>query len=67
VVVAVRAAFRNSHTRDIRMGGMHANAPLIRTLGEVLHGYTGTVLMVTNSVDLMARLLAELQITNGRH
>ncbi|GAA2875604.1 hypothetical protein GCM10010517_36520 [Streptosporangium fragile] len=59
VVVAVRASFTNTRGRDIRMGGAAANAPVIRALGEVLRGYAGTVLVVTNPVDLMTRLLAE--------
>jgi L-lactate dehydrogenase len=59
VVIAVRASFTNHHTADVRMGGAAANAPLIRTLGQALTGYTGTVLVVTNPVDLMVRLFAE--------
>ncbi|MGC5562570.1 lactate/malate family dehydrogenase [Streptomyces sp. FR-108] len=59
VVVAVRARFTNSHTTDVRMGGAHANAPVIQALGAVLRGYSGTVLMVTNPVDVMARLFAD--------
>ncbi|WP_433891998.1 lactate/malate family dehydrogenase [Streptomyces sp. CA-111067] len=59
VVVAVRVRFPNTNTTDVRMGGTRANAPVIRALGAALHGYTGTVLMVTNPVDLMTRLFAE--------
>lgn len=59
VVVALRARFTNTHTQDVRMGGAAANAPAVRTLGRVLRGYPGTVLVVTNPVDLMTRLLAE--------
>ncbi|MGV9248137.1 lactate/malate family dehydrogenase [Streptomyces sp. NPDC003710] len=59
VVVAVRARFTNTQTTDVRMGGAQANAPILRALGAALHGYTGTVLVVTNPVDLMARLFAE--------
>jgi len=60
VVVAVRAHFTNARAQDVRMGGAAANAPLIRRIGEeVLRGYDGVVLVVTNPVDLMARLLAE--------
>jgi L-lactate dehydrogenase len=59
VVVAVRAVFTNTRTTDVRMAGAAANAPVIRALGTALHGYQGTVLVVTNPVDLMTRLLAE--------
>ncbi|MEU1558515.1 NAD(P)-binding domain-containing protein [Streptomyces scabiei] len=59
VIVAVRAAFTNTRTTDVRMAGAAANAPVIRTLATALHGYQGTVLVVTNPVDLMTRLFAE--------
>ncbi|EGX54734.1 lactate dehydrogenase [Streptomyces zinciresistens K42] len=59
VVVAVRTAFTNTHTADVRMAGAAANAPVIRALAACLHGYQGTVLVVTNPVDLMPRLFAE--------
>lgn len=59
IVIAVRTAFTNTRTTDVRMGGAAANAPAIRALGEVLRGYEGTVLVVTNPVDLMTRLFAE--------
>ncbi|MFI2431575.1 NAD(P)-binding domain-containing protein [Streptomyces sp. NPDC018693] len=59
VVVAVRARFTNHNAKDVRMAGAQANAPVVRALGEALHGYTGTVLIVTNPVDLMSRLFAE--------
>ncbi|WP_233580474.1 lactate/malate family dehydrogenase [Streptomyces triticirhizae] len=59
VVIAVRARFSNTNATDMRMGGAQANAPVIRVLGAELRGYTGTVLMVTNPVDLMTRLFAE--------
>ncbi|MGC9499285.1 NAD(P)-binding domain-containing protein [Streptomyces sp. WG7] len=32
VVVAVRARFTNMRSADVRMGGIHANAPVIRDL-----------------------------------
>jgi L-lactate dehydrogenase len=60
VVVAVRARFTNTRTTDVRMAGGQANAPVIRALGAALCGYRGTVLVVTNPVDLMTRLLAEV-------
>lgn len=59
VVIAVRARFTNTSSRDVRMGGAQANAPLVRDLAGQLAGYPGTVLMVTNPVDLLARLFAE--------
>ncbi|MFB8777206.1 lactate/malate family dehydrogenase [Streptomyces broussonetiae] len=60
VVVAVRARFTNTRTSDVRMGGAQANAPVIRSLAEQLVGYPGTVLVVTNPVDLLTRLWAEV-------
>ena len=60
VVIAARAPFTNSHVTDVRMGGAEANAPLISALATQLRGYTGTVLMVTNPVDLMTRLFADV-------
>ncbi|MFF2653598.1 saccharopine dehydrogenase NADP-binding domain-containing protein [Streptomyces sp. NPDC058045] len=59
IVIAVRTAFTNTRTTDVRMGGAAANAPAIRSLGQALRGYEGTVLVVTNPVDLMTRLFAE--------
>ncbi|MFG3207949.1 NAD(P)-binding domain-containing protein [Streptomyces sp. NPDC048192] len=59
VVVAVRASFTNTHTSDVRMGGAAANAPVVQALATSLRGYAGTVLVVTNPVDLMSRLFAE--------
>ncbi|MBZ6260564.1 NAD(P)-binding domain-containing protein [Streptomyces olivaceus] len=59
VVVAVRATFTNTSTANVRMAGATANAPAIRTLATSLRGYQGTVLVVTNPVDLMTRLFAE--------
>ncbi|MGP3777027.1 lactate/malate family dehydrogenase (plasmid) [Streptomyces sp. SDT5-1] len=59
VVIAARAAFTNTARSDIRMAGATANAPVIVRLAHQLRGYTGTVLMVTNPVDVMTRLFAE--------
>jgi L-lactate dehydrogenase len=59
VVVAVRASFTNTNTSDVRMGGAAANAPVVHALATSLRGYAGTVLVVTNPVDLMSRLFAE--------
>jgi L-lactate dehydrogenase len=59
VVVAARAAFTNTHATDVRMGGAAANAPVVHAIAAALRGYEGTVLVVTNPVDLMTRLFAE--------
>jgi L-lactate dehydrogenase len=59
LVIALRASFTNTRTSDIRQAGASANAPSVRALGEALRGYSGTVLVVTNPVDLMSRLFAE--------
>ncbi|MFE9258586.1 lactate dehydrogenase [Streptomyces sp. NPDC006879] len=60
VVIAVRTAFTNTHRSDVRMAGAAANAPVISQLAAAFHGYQGTVLIVTNPVDLMTRLFAEV-------
>lgn len=59
MIIAVRADFTNRNIRDVRLGGAHANAHLIRDLADALRGYAGVVLVVTNPVDLMTRLFAE--------
>ncbi|MBO3682724.1 NAD(P)-binding domain-containing protein [Streptomyces sp. NEAU-YJ-81] len=59
VVVALRASFTNSRATDVRMAGASANGALVAWLAGKLRGYGGTVLMVTNPVDLMARLFAD--------
>lgn len=59
LVLAARAPFTNTRSTDVRMGGAQANAPAVRALAAQLAGYPGTVLVVTNPVDLMTRLFAE--------
>ncbi|MEW2130337.1 lactate/malate family dehydrogenase [Streptomyces sp. NPDC005435] len=59
IVVAARASFTNTHTTDVRMGGAAANVSVVQALAVALRGYAGTVLVVTNPVDLMSRLFAE--------
>jgi L-lactate dehydrogenase len=60
VVVALRTDFTNTSLRDIRRGGATANAPAVGALARELAGYRGTVVMVTNPVDLMARRFADV-------
>ncbi|MFF1343916.1 lactate dehydrogenase [Streptomyces sp. NPDC058290] len=59
LIIAIRERFTNDNRTDIRMAGAEANARAIRHLGHRLRGYPGTVLIVTNPVDLMTRLFAE--------
>ncbi|MFI5803717.1 NAD(P)-binding domain-containing protein [Streptomyces sp. NPDC051561] len=59
VVVCPRAKFTNTAARDVRMAGLAVNAPVIAALGRQLSGYTGTVVVVTNPVDVMTRVFAE--------
>ncbi|CAM5322355.1 L-lactate dehydrogenase [Streptomyces avidinii] len=59
LIIAIRERFTNDNATDIRMAGAEANARAIRDLGHRLTGYPGTVLIVTNPVDLMTRLFAE--------
>lgn len=60
VVIALRTDFKNTAERDIRRGGAAANAPALGDLARELCGYGGTVLVVTNPVDLMARQFADM-------
>ncbi|WP_243274707.1 hypothetical protein SALCHL_006541 [Streptomyces albus subsp. chlorinus] len=59
VVIAARASFTNTHRADVRMGGATANTSLVTGLATLLRGFEGTVLVVTNPVDLMTRLFAQ--------
>lgn len=59
VVITLRSDFINTAQRDIRRGGAATNAPAIGSLARKLRGYGGTVLVVTNPVDLMCRVFAE--------
>ncbi|MFF4220940.1 lactate/malate family dehydrogenase [Streptomyces nondiastaticus] len=60
VVVCPRAEFVNTNRTNVRMAGLNANAPVIATLARALAHYQGLVVMVTNPVDIMARLFAEV-------
>lgn len=60
VVIAARARFSNANSSDIRMGGVMANGPIIIDVALALRGFSGVVVMVTNPVDLMSRLFAEV-------
>ncbi|WP_228980092.1 2-dehydropantoate 2-reductase N-terminal domain-containing protein [Streptomyces sp. DH12] len=60
VVVCPRAAFTNRASRDVRMAGLRANGSLVRRLAGRFEGYDGVVLVVTNPVDIMTRLFAEV-------
>ncbi|WP_079176445.1 lactate dehydrogenase [Streptomyces sp. MUSC 14] len=59
VVIAARAQFTNTRSSEVRMGGAQVNTPVVARLARKLSHYPGTVLMVTNPVDLMTRLFAE--------
>ncbi|GAA0419002.1 hypothetical protein GCM10010357_45460 [Streptomyces luteireticuli] len=60
VVVCPRAEFINAYRTNVRMAGLNANAPVIVALARTLAHYQGLVVMVTNPVDVMARLFAEV-------
>ncbi|MFC8980997.1 lactate dehydrogenase [Streptomyces sp. NPDC057411] len=59
IVLAPRSSFTNQARRDVRMAGLVANAPLIVHLARQLTDYSGVAVMVTNPVDILARLFAE--------
>lgn len=60
VVAAARARFTNINGTDVRMGGVMANGRIVSELALALRGFGGVVVMVTNPVDLMSRLFAEV-------
>ncbi|UQA95705.1 lactate/malate family dehydrogenase [Streptomyces halobius] len=60
LVICPRATFTNTANRDVRMAGLAANAPLIAGLARTLTGYAGVAVMVTNPVDVLARLFARI-------
>ncbi|MGA5135199.1 lactate/malate family dehydrogenase [Streptomyces olivoreticuli] len=59
IVICPRAAFANSRSTDVRMAGLAANAPVLRSVAAGLGGYDGVAVVVTNPVDIMARVFAE--------
>ncbi|MFE7889227.1 lactate dehydrogenase [Streptomyces sp. NPDC057412] len=58
LVICPRATFTNTATRNVRMAGLAANAPMIADLARTFTGYGGPVVMVTNPVDVLSRLFA---------
>ncbi|MFH8983447.1 lactate/malate family dehydrogenase [Streptomyces varsoviensis] len=60
IVICLRGTFTNTAKQDVRMTGLQANAPHIAALATRLTGYRGTVIVVTNPVDVMTRLFAEV-------
>ncbi|WP_445277475.1 lactate/malate family dehydrogenase [Streptomyces sp. DSM 41033] len=60
IVVCPRAQFTNSRTADVRMAGLHANGATVLHLAGQLSAYGGPVAMVTNPVDIMTRLFADV-------
>ncbi|MFF7020644.1 hypothetical protein ACFY97_06440 [Streptomyces klenkii] len=60
VVVCPRGDFTNTARTDIRMAGLNANAPVIARVARKLARYQGLVVMVTNPVDVLTRLFAEV-------
>lgn len=63
LVICPRATFTNTASADVRMAGLAANAPVIAEWAHTLTGYPGTVVMVTNPVDIFARYFADLSRT----
>ena len=60
IVICVRGGFATPYGKDVRMGGLNENSRIVRHLALGLRGYLGVVLMVTNPVDVMARLCAAI-------
>ncbi|MFF6904130.1 lactate/malate family dehydrogenase [Streptomyces hydrogenans] len=59
IVLSPRAPFTNRARQDVRMAGLIANGALIVHLARRLTGYTGVAVMVTNPVDVLARVFSE--------
>lgn len=60
VVICVRGAFTTGSGPDVRLGGLAVNSRIVRRIAVRLRGYPGVVLMVTNPVDLLTRVCAEV-------
>ncbi|MBT7902858.1 hypothetical protein HN587_03270 [Candidatus Woesearchaeota archaeon] len=58
-VICVRADFKNGSSKDSRIQGLKYNLNMIKNIAKVFKKYSGTVLMVTNPVDLMCRYFFE--------
>jgi L-lactate dehydrogenase len=53
----VIAAGRGGRPGESRLDLMRDNASLVRSIGEQLRGYRGTIVMVTNPVDVLTQLI----------
>lgn len=58
--MCARAPFVNRARSDVRMAGLAGNARIIAALARQLAGYQGIAVMVTNPVDVLSRLFAEM-------
>lgn len=63
IVVCVRGDFTTGAGTDIRLGGLAVNSRIVRQIAQRLRGYRGAVLMVTNPVDVLARVCAAVSGT----
>lgn len=59
-VVALRETFTNTHTANIRMAGLRAHADAVAELSVDFSSYAGALVVVTNPVDVLTRLLSTL-------
>lgn len=57
--VVVIAAGRGGKPGQSRLDLLQHNAEMVREIGRQLIGYSGTVVMVTNPVDVLTRVVAE--------
>jgi L-lactate dehydrogenase len=55
--VIVVAAGRGGRPGESRLELLRDNAAVIRTIGEQLRGYRGTIVMVTNPVDILTHVM----------
>ena len=55
----VIAAGRGGRADETRLDLLRDNAAVARSLGEILRGYRGIVVMVTNPVDVLTQVFAE--------
>ena len=56
----VIAAGRGGRPGESRLDLLRENATVVKTIGEKLRGFSGTLVMVTNPVDVLTRVITEI-------
>ncbi|PPD47608.1 MAG: L-lactate dehydrogenase [Methylotenera sp.] len=58
--VIVISAGRAGDADESRLNLLHENAKIIQSIGQMLTGYKGIVVVVTNPVDILTKILTEI-------